>query len=81
MAARVVLYTAADCALCKRALEVVREVQAEVGLDVELELIDIAGDPELERRYRTDLPVVEVDGERAFTYFVDADALRDRLAR
>jgi len=24
--------------------------------------------------------VVEVDGERAFTYFVDADALRRRLA-
>jgi len=26
------------------------------------------------------LPVVEIDGERAFTYFVDADALRRRLS-
>ena len=25
------------------------------------------------------LPVLEIDGERAFTYFVDEDALRHRL--
>jgi hypothetical protein len=52
-------------------------VQASV--EFELELIDIAGDPELEARHREHLPVVEIDGERAFTYFVDADALRRRL--
>ena len=34
--------------------------------------VDIGGDPELEARYRELLPVVEIDGERAFTYFVDA---------
>ena len=45
-----------------------------------LELVDIGGDAELEARYRTEIPVVEIDGVRAFTYFVDADALRDRLA-
>ena len=45
----------------------------------ELEVVDIGGDPELERRYREHLPVVEIDGTRAFTYFVDADALRRRL--
>jgi hypothetical protein len=49
------------------------------GLEFELELVDVGGDPELERRYREHLPVVEIDGERAFTYFVDADALRRRL--
>ena len=45
-------------------------------LEFELELVDIGGDPELEARYREHLPVVEIDGERAFTYFVDAGALR-----
>jgi len=55
----------------------VREAQAELGF--ELEVVDIGGDPELEARYREDLPVVEVDGERAFVHFVDPDALRDRL--
>ena len=43
-------------------------------------MIDVSGDDDLESRYRALLPVVEIDGERAFTYFVDADALRRRLA-
>jgi glutaredoxin len=74
----VVVYTAEGCALCERALEVVRGVQDELGF--ELELVDIGGEPELEARYREHLPVVEIDGERAFTYFVDAEALRLRIA-
>jgi hypothetical protein len=41
--------------------------------------VDIAGSPELEAAYRDSIPVVEVDGERAFTYFVQRDALRQRL--
>ena len=43
------------------------------------DVVDIAGDPELEAAYRESIPVVEVDGERAFTFFVQADALRQRL--
>jgi glutaredoxin len=70
---RVVLYTADGCSLCGRAIEVVREVRLRTSF--ELEIVDIGGDPELERRYREQLPAVEIDGELAFTYFVDADAL------
>ncbi len=77
MERRVVFYTAEGCRLCERALEVVREVEAELGFD--LELVDVGGDPTLEARYREHLPVVEIDGERAFTYFVQPDALRARL--
>ena len=55
----------------------VETVREEVGF--ELELVDIGGSPELEARYRELLPVVEIDGEQEFTYFVDADALRKRL--
>ena len=43
------------------------------------ESVDIGGVPELEAAYRESIPVVEIDGERAFTYFVHADALRERL--
>jgi hypothetical protein len=50
-------------------------------MDFELEQVDITGDAELERRYREWLPVVEIDGERAFTYFVQPDALRRKLAQ
>jgi hypothetical protein len=47
----------------------------------ELEEVDITGVPELEERYREWLPVVEIDGEWAFAYFVFDEALRKRLAR
>jgi hypothetical protein len=49
-------------------------------LDFELDEIVIDGDPELEARYREWLPVVEIDGERAFTYHVHEDAFRRRVA-
>jgi len=75
---RVVVYHAPGCHLCDRALEIVDEVRRETAF--ELELVDISGDARLESRYRELLPVVEIDGERAFTYHVLPDALRARLA-
>jgi len=71
---RVVIYTAQGCHLCDAALEV---VAAECGAD--FTTVDIGGVPELEAAYRESIPVVEIDGERAFTYFVQPDALRQRL--
>jgi hypothetical protein len=41
--------------------------------------IDITGDPALEAAYRDWIPVVEIDGERAFVYHVQPDALRRKL--
>jgi hypothetical protein len=43
--------------------------------------VDITGDDALEARYREWLPVVEIDGERAFVFFVDPAALRRKLAQ
>ena len=37
--------------------------------------------PVLEDAYRRHLPVVEIDGVRAFKFYVDEDDLRDRLRR
>ena len=76
--ARVVVFHAQGCHLCERALAQVEALRAELGF--ELETVDIGGDSELEARYRELLPVVEIDGERAFTYFVHEDAFRRRLA-
>ena len=45
----------------------------------ELQEVDIGGDPDLETRFREWLPVVEIDGERAFVYYVDADAFRRKV--
>ena len=78
MAARLLtLYHAEGCHLCESAQRVLAGVRAEVPF--ELEEIDITGDPALERAYRERIPVVEVDGEEAFTYFVHPDGLRRRL--
>ena len=48
-------------------------------LAFELDEVRIDGDPELEARYREWLPVVEIDGRRAFVYHVQARDLRRRL--
>jgi hypothetical protein len=58
---------------------VLAEARCETGF--ELVEVDIAGDVDLEARYREWLPVVEIDGERAFVYHVDPVALRRKLAR
>jgi Glutaredoxin-like domain (DUF836) len=56
---------------------VLEEVRAEHPF--ELVEVDIGGDPDLETRYRDWLPVVELDGERLFTYHVHREALVRRL--
>ena len=71
------LFHAAGCHLCEQARGV---LTAELGANGFQE-VAIDGDEELEARYREWLPVVEIDGERAFTYFVQPDALRRRLAQ
>ena len=72
---RLTLFHAQGCHLCDRA----RDVLDHVG--VSFESVDITGVDELEERYREWLPVVEIDGERAFVYFVDEDALRRKLSQ
>ncbi len=73
------VYGASGCHLCESARLVLERVRAEIDFD--LEETDISGDPALEARYRERIPVVLVDGEEAFTYFVHPDALRRKLQR
>jgi Glutaredoxin-like domain (DUF836) len=73
----VTLYYADGCHLCERALEVVHAAQARTPFT--LELVDIGGVAALEAEYREHLPVIEIDGIRAFTYFVSVDALLIRI--
>lgn len=76
---RVTLYHAEGCHLCERAIDVVRDAHARIPFT--FELVDIGGVSELEAKYREYLPVVEIDGIRAFTYVVPPDSLLDRLRR
>ena len=67
------LFHAEGCHLCERARSVLREN------GVPFREIDITGDPDLEATYREWLPVVEIDGWRAFVYYVDPGALRRKI--
>ena len=75
--ALITLFTKADCHLCEDALRVLEELRVE--LSFELDVRDITLDDALHRRYFERIPVVCVDGEELFEYFVDADLLRERL--
>jgi glutaredoxin len=75
--AAVVLYYAQDCHLCERARATLAELRRTHQFD--LEEVDIGGEPELEARYREWLPVVEIDGERAFVYYLDPSAFLRRI--
>jgi len=77
---RLTLYGRADCHLCHEMRRVVDEVVRDFeGMDV-VE-VDVDGDPALVRAYGDDVPVLCVNGVRAFEHRVDATALRARLAR
>ena len=75
---QVVLYAAEGCHLCERAKAELAELRDELGF----ELVEIAidSDPELESRYRELIPVVEIDGERVCTYYVQPGPFRRKLA-
>ncbi len=74
---QVVLYKATGCHLCEEARARLDALRAELGF--ELEEVTIDGDPKLESRYREWLPVVEIDGERACTYYVQPEPFRLRF--
>ena len=77
MSVEVVLYGAPGCHLCDVAKDVLDRQRELIGF--ELQVVDISGDPELERSYREQIPVVFVDGRKAFKYRVDPLELARRV--
>jgi glutaredoxin len=73
------LYSRADCELCREMEEVIAEQTA--FLAVRLEKIDIGGNAELEARFGQEVPVLFVNGRKAFKYRCTARDLRKRLSR
>jgi len=72
---RVEIYGKADCSLCEEAKALLQRLQKE--LPFELAEVDISLDPALEARYRTEVPVVLVNGRKALKLrFSEKDARR-----
>jgi glutaredoxin len=74
---QVTLYTREDCCLCEEMKGVVRKVAAEIPFEVEE--VDVECDPELRERLGTEVPVLFIDGRKAFKYRVAARELKRKL--
>ena len=70
---RITLYGRPGCHLCDDAQEVLDRVGEPY------EIVDIETDDDLLGRYLERIPVIAVDGEEVFDFFVDEEALRARL--
>ena len=76
---RATLYGKPGCHLCDDARAVVERVRADHPF--ELTEVDVSLDPELNRAYGERIPVLELDGEELFQFFVDEAELRRRIDR
>lgn len=77
--ARVVIYSRTDCCLCDEALAEIEVARRSVDFDVAV--IDVDTDPQLAQRYGHEVPVVEVDGRKAFKFRLTSRELVRRLRR
>ena len=73
------IYGKRECRLCDEAKAALLKVRREIPFD--LHEIDIESTPELYDAYKERIPLVVINGQRAFKFRVDEKALRRRLAR
>ena len=73
----ITLYGRPGCHLCDDARDVLERLRARFAFT--LEERDITTDDDLHRRYLERIPVVALDGEELFDFFVDEGALAQRL--
>ena len=75
----VTLYGRAGCHLCDDARDALLRVRERTGGAFSIAEIDITTDDALHARYLERIPVVALDGEELFDFFVDESALEARL--
>ncbi|HXN87593.1 MAG TPA: glutaredoxin family protein [Candidatus Binataceae bacterium] len=74
-----ILYTRRDCELCREMEIVIDEVLPRFG--AQISRVEIDGDADLEQRFGIEVPVLFVNGRKAFKYRCTSRELRTRLAR
>ena len=74
---KITLYTRKECCLCEEMKEAVRQVAGEIPLEVEAIDVDFA--PELRDRYGNGVPVLLINGRKAFKYRVTVSELKKKL--
>jgi glutaredoxin len=79
MSARLTLYTRKDCCLCEEMKASIRAAGEKSQLQVEE--IDVDSSLELAERYGSEVPVLLINGRKAFKYRVTVEELERRLRR
>lgn len=78
----VVLYDRAGCHLCDQVKATLTRLEKRGGLPFIWREVDIDSDPELQRKFTDEVPVVFLDGKKAFKYrMAERDFLRVLAAR
>ena len=78
---QVVLYTRAGCHLCDEVKATLVRLEKRGGLPFLWREVDVDSDPELARQFTDQVPVVFIDGKKAFKYRMDERDFLRRIAR
>lgn len=77
MTPKLTLYSRRGCCLCDEMKAVIGEVASKLAF--ELEEVDVDTSAELQKQYGEQVPVLFIDGRRAFKFRVTAKQLAQRL--
>ena len=77
LTSEITVYVRPGCHLCDEALAALQRLG--VGRAFTVRVVDIESDDDLHRRYLERIPVVAMDGEELYDFFLDEDDLRARL--
>jgi len=75
----VTVYSRHGCHLCEDAVKTLESMREELAFEIEIIYID--GNPELEKLYGHEVPVIHINGEHHDFYRVDPERFRISLER
>ncbi len=78
MSGEVVLFTRAGCHLCDEAKAEIERLRGTA--EFTLKVVDIDSDPDLRAQYNDQVPVIFINGRKAFKYRIEAGKFLKLLA-
>jgi glutaredoxin len=75
----VTIYSRSGCHLCESAEATIENLKAELDFELEIKLID--DNPELEKLYGHEVPVIHINGEHHDFFRVDVERFKSCLER
>ena len=75
----VTVYSRHGCHLCEDAVKTLESMREELAFEIEIIYID--GNPELEKLYGNEVPVIHINGEHHDFYKLDPERFRTSLEK